>query len=150
MDEPEQVEWLPPQAAGAAPPPEFRPGPPPGVDPSWPPPAAPGADPPTTPGAAPPRPQGGTDKASLATGIAGLVMFVFPAGFGLVFIFNLPASIAAWALGRNAGERGRTGMILGIVGTIIGVVAIVGWGLGIAFSEELRSELEKAIEDGQR
>lgn len=142
MEEPQRVEWLPPQAAGAAPPPEFRPT---GVDPSWPPPAVPGAP-------APPRPAGagGTDVTSLVAGIAGLVLFVFPAGFGLVFLFNLPASIAAWIVGRNAGERGRTGMVLGIVGTVLGVLAIVGWAAAIALSPELRDELQKAIEEGRR
>ena len=139
MEEPEQVEWLPPQAAGAAPAPQFSPT---GVDPAWPPPSV---GPPPRPAARP-----GSDVPSLVAGIAGLVLFVFPAGFGLVFVFNLPASIMAWVLGRNAGERGRTGMVLGIVGTALGILAIVGWGIAIALSDDLRNQLQNAVEDGQR
>jgi hypothetical protein len=139
VEEPEQVEWLPPQAAGAAPAPQFGPA---SVDPAWPPPAV----------APSPRPAArpGSDVPSLVAGIAGLVLFVFPAGFGLVFVFNLPASIMAWVLGRNAGERGRTGMVLGIVGTALGILAIVGWGIAIALSDDLRNQLQNAVEDGQR
>jgi hypothetical protein len=96
-----------------------------------------------------PQQKTGSDLPSLVAGIAGLVLFVFPAGFGLVFLFNLPASVMAWVLGRNAGARGRTGMILGIVGTAIGVLAVVGWGIAIATSQELRDELSRAVESGQ-
>ena len=84
---------------------------------------------------------------------------MFPAGFGLVFVFNLPASIAAWVLGvkgkRNV-DTGRTGehrgqaqwgLVLGIIGVVIGVLAIVGWTLAIIFSDEVRDELRRSIED---
>jgi hypothetical protein len=138
MEEPEPVEWLPPQAAGAAPPPQFART---TVDPGWPPPAA---------GWPQPQPRSrSSDLWSLILGIAGLVLFVFPAGFGLVFVFNLPASIMAWVMGAKAGARGRAGMVLGIVGTVLGVLAIVAWGVAIAVSPELRDELSKAIEDGR-
>ncbi|MDX6697536.1 MAG: hypothetical protein QOE65_933 [Solirubrobacteraceae bacterium] len=144
MEEPDEVEWLPPQAAGATTPPHFRP---PTVDPSWPPPAVPGAQPPAAgPGGA----RSGTDVPSLIAGVAGLVLFVFPAGFGLVFLFNLPASILAWSMGRNAGPRGRTGKVLGIVGTVLGVLAIVAWAAAIALSDELRHDLRRAVEQGRR
>lgn len=137
MEEPEPVEWLPPQPAGAAPAPQFSPH---AVDPSWPPPAAP-----------PPAPRRSEQSELWATilGVAGLVLFVFPAGFGLVFVFNLPASIMAWVLGARARPRTSTGMVLGIVGVVLGVLAIVAWGIAIATSEELRDELRKAIEEGQ-
>jgi hypothetical protein len=98
---------------------------------------------------------------SLILGIAGLVMFIFPSGFGLVFIFNLPASIAAWVLGVrgkrrvDSGEthehrgRAQAGMILGIVGVVIGVLAIIGWALAIALSPDVRDELRRAFENGK-
>jgi hypothetical protein len=137
VEEPEQVEWLPPQAAGAAPAPQFSQA---TVDPAWPPPTVP----------APPRSRGDREPWSLILGVAGLVLFVFPAGFGLVFLFNLPASILAWSLGHNAGERGRTGKVLGIVGTVLGVLAVIGWGIAIALSDDLRHQLQDAVEEGQR
>jgi hypothetical protein len=40
-------------------------------------------------------------------------------------------------------------MILGIVGVVLGVLAIIGWALAIALSEEVRDELRRAFEDGQ-
>ena len=106
-------------------------------------------------------PGNGAAVASFILGIAGLVMFVFPSGFGLVFVFNLPCSIAAWVLGvrgRRRVDRGEThehrgraqaGMILGIVGVVLGVLAIIGWALAIALSQEVRDELRRAFEDGQ-
>ncbi len=135
MEEQEPVEWLPPQAAGAASPPQFTRA---GVDPSWP----------------PPRPhqparQGSSALWARILGVSGLLLFVFPAGFGLVFLFNLPASIMAWALGARSLPQGRTGMVLGIVGTVAGVLAIVAWGVAIAVSPELRDELGRAGEQGQ-
>ena len=137
MEEPEPVEWLPPQPTGAGAPPQFSPH---AVDPSWPPPAMP-----------PPAPARGDQSVLWSTilGIAGLVLFVFPAGFGLVFVFNLPASIAAWVLGARARPKGATGMVLGIVGVVLGVLAIAAWAVAIATSEELRDELRQAIEEGQ-
>jgi hypothetical protein len=158
VDEPEPVEWLPPQARGAAPPPQFAPT---AVDPAWPPPAAPV---PAVPAPAPARPGRGNPSArwSLIAGIGGLVLFVFPSGFGLVFIFNLPCSIMAWVLGRegrrraDAGEgpehggRAQAGMVLGIIGVVLGVAAIVAWAIAIATSEELRHQLSRAFEQGRK
>jgi hypothetical protein len=165
------------------------PAPPPPPYVQAPPPAGPPVHPPQPPGPPPPAPQGppvhqpppppawqqtpsapwphaygkppGNSQAvwSLILGVAGLVAFVFPAGFGLVFIFNLPASIAAWVLGiqgRRRVDRGQThehrrraqaGIVLGIIGVIIGVLAIVGWTLAIIFSDEVRDELRRSIED---
>lgn len=99
--------------------------------------------------------------ASLILGIAGLVLFVFPAGFGLVFVFNLPCSIAAWVMGvrgRRRVDRGEThehrgmaqaGIVLGIVGVVLGVLAIIGWALAIALSDDVRDELRRGFENGR-
>jgi hypothetical protein len=184
----ERIEWLPPEPAGDEPPrfdpdrpdpltqgapapPPYASAPPPAGPPVQPPPGPPvhGQPPPAwqqTPSAPWPHAYGkrvgnGSAIASMWCGIAGLVLFIFPAGFGLVFIFNLPASIAAWVLGvrgRRRVDRGethehrgaaQTGIILGITGVVIGVLAIIGWALAIAFSEEVRDELRRAIEEGQ-
>ncbi len=134
MEEQEPVEWLPPQAA-SGPAPQFSRT---AVDPRWPPPVAP-----------PPARRDASEPWSLVLGIAGLVLFVFPAGFGLVFIFNLPASIAAWVLGARARPRTTPGLVLGIVGAVLGVLALVAWGVAIALSEELRDELRRAVDEGR-
>jgi hypothetical protein len=174
MGDEERVEWLPPQAEGAHPAPRFDPdapdpltmpppSPPPAAPPApYPPPPSQQYPPPTgQPWPQPPRgPRRNTAAAiSLVSGIAGLVVFVFPAGFGLVFIFNLPCSILAWVYGvrgRRAVDRGYTherrgmaqaGLVLGIVGTVLGVLAIIGWAVAFALSEELRRELERQIEE---
>jgi hypothetical protein len=172
------VEWLPPEPAGEAPPrfdprvsDPLPPAPPPPAYTTAPPPTGPPVQPPTpawqqTPSAPWPHaygkaPGNGAAIWSLILGIAGLVMFIFPSGFGLVFVFNLPASVAAWILGvrgRRRVDRGEThehrgraqaGIILGIVGVVIGVLAIIGWALAIALSDEVRDELRRAFEDGQ-
>jgi hypothetical protein len=92
--------------------------------------------------------------AALSLGIAGLLLFVV-SGFGLVFILNLPCSILAWMLGvagMRRVDRGETtvrrgmaqaGMLLGVIGTVIGGLAIVAWALGFIFSEELRDEFQR-------
>ena len=163
------IEWLPP---GSEETPRFDQRAPDPLPPPPPPPAYTTAPPPSgppvqqTPSAPWPHAYGkapGNSQAiwSLIAGIAGLVLFVFPAGFGLVFVFNLPASITAWVLGVQARRRvdtGKThehrgqaqaGIVLGVIGVIVGVLAIIGWGLAIAFSEEVRDELRRAIEENQ-
>jgi hypothetical protein len=159
VDEPEPVEWLPPQAPGAAPPPHFAPT---AVDPAWPAPTAPAPAAPPVPAQARPGSTNASARWSLIAGIGGLILFVFPSGFGLVFIFNLPCSVMAWVLGRegrrraDAGEgpeyRGRVhaGMVLGILGVVLGVAAIIAWAIAIATSEELRNELSRAFERGRK
>jgi hypothetical protein len=94
--------------------------------------------------------------ASFTLGIAGFVMF-FVAGFGLIFFLNLPCSIAAWALGpqgvrkvdegKASGHRelAKAGRVMGIVGTVIGVVAIVAWALLIAFSPHVRHDVDDML-----
>jgi hypothetical protein len=158
------VEWLPPQAPGAQPPPGFDPERP---DPlAQPPPAAP-PSPPQGVGGPAPSPQSSAqppyplppappspprnDRAVLALllGVSGMVAFL-TARLGLLFFLNLPPAVAAWVIGaqaRNKVDRGETserrgmataGMVLGIVGTALGVLAMVGWGVGLALSPELR------------
>jgi Domain of unknown function (DUF4190) len=168
--------WLPPQAPGAAPPrrweslpeaPEVAPHPP--AD------SAPGPVPaprrPPAAGwwqeeAAPVQPQWGAARvaarpagngaavASLVLGVTGLLLFFF-AGFGLLFVLNLPCSIMAWIFGVQAKrklDRGETterrgmaqaGLALGVVGTIVGGLAIVAWALGFIFSDDLRDEFRR-------
>jgi len=110
---------------------------------------------------APTAPGNGHAVAALSLGIAGLVLFVV-SGFGLVFILNLPCSILAWMLGvtgMRRVDRGETtarrgmaqaGMLLGVIGTIIGGLAILAWALGFIFSEELRDELQREWDRRQR
>jgi hypothetical protein len=83
---------------------------------------------------------------------------------GLAFIFTLPCSIAAWLCAAqarariNAGElesgrgQAQAGYILGVIGVVLGVGAMVAWIALIAsgFSlEEFRDDLEREL-DRQR
>jgi len=181
--------FLPPQAPGGRPPPQFAPpGEAPDADhpaPATAPQPAPESTqeptPPTFGGYAPPAgaspPSGATPPSAprpvtgmpsdegngigitaFSLGIAGFVMFVF-SGFGLIFVLNLPFSIAAWILGpkgvrkvdegKTAQHRGlaQAGKVMGIVGTILGVVAVALWALLIAFSDDVRDELDRIIDD---
>jgi hypothetical protein len=100
--------------------------------------------------------------ASLVLGIAGLVTFVYPAGFGLVFVINLPCSVLAWVFGVQAmraddpgsaarqRSRAQAGKVIGIVGVILGVLAIVAWGLAIGLDDELRHRLIHELEKSNR
>lgn len=106
-------------------------------------------------------PGNGHAVAALSLGVAGLVLFVV-SGFGLVFILNLPCSILAWMFGvrgMRRVDRGETtarrgmaqaGMLLGVVGTVVGGLAIVAWALGFIFSEELRDEFQREWDRRQR
>jgi hypothetical protein len=77
--------------------------------------------------------------AALALGSAGLGVLFFSAG--ALFLLTLPASIAGWVLGRQAKERptGRdqanVAVIIGIVGTALGVIAAVAWILIISLTD---------------
>jgi hypothetical protein len=95
----------------------------------------------------------GAGIAAFSFGIAGLVLFVF-GGLGLLFVLNLPCSIAAWVLGprgeRNVDE-GRTaehrslahaGKVMGIIGTVLGIVAIIAWALLLALSPAVRDAFD--------
>jgi hypothetical protein len=61
--------------------------------------------------------------------------------------------------GKRKVERGETterrgmaqaGLALGVVGTIVGGLAIVGWALGFLLSEELRDEFQRQWDEQQR
>jgi len=77
-----------------------------------------------------PAPQRAVGVAPLSLGITGLAVLLF--SMGLLFVLSLPLSVSAWASGR-AGRR-RTppgaapmavaGEILGIVGTVLGCLAL--------------------------
>lgn len=151
-----ESQWLPPAAPGAqsvpvAPLTPAPPSPPPAPAPTAPPIGAPGPGQPLGPlPAAPPGPPP-NDRAVLALvlGIGGLVAF-FGARLGLIFILNLPPSIAAWVVGvqaRRRVDRGETdqhrglaqaGLVMGVIGTVLGVLAIVGWTLALTMSEDAR------------
>jgi len=106
-----------------------------------------------------PAPEAGNGLAttSLIFGMLGLLI-VLPS-LGLLFVFSLPFSIAAWvtgAVGRRNVASGLTkvgdglahaGIILGIVGVVLGVLGALVWVLLLAQSgwdlEELRRELER-------
>jgi len=76
--------------------------------------------------------------ASIALGGAGLFLLVM-VGFGLLFFLNLPCSILAWIFGvqgKRVVDRGESpqhrglaqaGMITGIVGVALGVLALIAW-----------------------
>jgi O-antigen ligase len=104
-----------------------------------------------------PEPGNGLATTSLVFGMLGLLI-VIPS-LGLLFLFSLPFSIAAWVtgtVGRRNVASGLTkvgdglahaGIILGIVGVVLGVLGALVWVLLLAGSgwdlEELRRELER-------
>lgn len=147
--------WLPPKSAGGRP-------------------TAPAAPAPEDPRSAPDRPavdarsptfvqpsaeqHNGQAIAALVLGIFGLVVLVL--SIGLLFIFALPCSVAAWIVGvrarrradrGEAGQRGlaQAGMILGLVGTALGAIALVGWTLLFALGSDVLEDLEDEL-DQQR
>lgn len=90
----------------------------------------------------PSRPTNGTAVAALVLGIAGIAVTLMFAGF--LFIVSIPCSIAAWVLGvkgkriaapdpnlepMRPGGRGlaQAGLITGIIGLVLAVLAIVFW-----------------------
>ena len=67
--------------------------------------------------------------AALVLGLVGLILFVV--SFGLLALVTVPISATAWGLGRSArrrgsGSRARAGEVLGIIGTVLGVVVLAG------------------------
>jgi hypothetical protein len=90
-------------------------------------------------GAHPPR--NGQAMASLGIGLAGVGLLVV--SVGLSFLVSLPCAIKAIALGRQGQRRAegegiggwraaRWGVVLGIVGCVLCVLAAVGWVLVVA------------------
>ena len=69
--------------------------------------------------------------AALATGAAGLGLLAFSAG--MLFVVTLPASIVGWVLGNRAkqadadSDQANVAVIIGIVGTVFGVIAAIVW-----------------------
>jgi hypothetical protein len=135
---PQQPYYAPP-GYGTPPPPYAYPpggqqGPPPGAHPGYPPYAF-----------SPPRPNHPQSTLALVLGICGLGGAVIACGLGLL------VSPFAWALGRNAlkeiqashGQLGgessaRTGMVLGIIGTVLLVLVVIGiviFGVLVAVSD---------------
>jgi hypothetical protein len=159
-DEPTTSGWLPPRAPGAQPAPRFEPAPP---EPER-------VDPPPAAAAAPPAPAadrptfvrtGGGETNGLALtalilGIIGVSLLVL--SLGVLFIVTLPCSIGAWicaaqarariAVGESSTGQGQAqaGFILGILGVVLGVMAMIGWIAALASGldlDELRQELER-------
>jgi hypothetical protein len=83
--------------------------------------------------------QSGRPVAALALGSAGLGVLVFTAG--ALFLLTLPASVAGWILGRQAkghetaSDQANLAVTIGIVGTVLGVIAAVVWIVIIAFTD---------------
>jgi uncharacterized membrane protein len=150
-DEPTSSGWLPPRAPGGEPPPRFEPAPP---EPE------PEAEPEPAVRRPPPVQQrsaqsNGLAVTALVLGIIGLTLLVIT--LGLAFVFTLPCSIAAWifsaqarariAVGETAAGRGQAhaAYILGVLGVVLGVMAMVGWIVAIASGldlDQLRQDLE--------
>jgi hypothetical protein len=160
-DEPTSSGWLPPRAPGGEPPPRFEPAPPePEPDPepepaapAWPP---PGADRPTFVRSRQATQSNGLAVTALVLGIVGLSLLVVT--LGLAFALTLPCSIAAWicsaqarariAVGETTAGRGQAqaAYILGVIGVVLGVMAMVGWIVAIASGldlDELQRDLER-------
>jgi len=84
------------------------------------------------PPAARPAAGNGTAVASLVTGLLAIFLLMF--SLGLLFMLTLPLSVTSWALGREARRSGnpnrrgmaRTGELLGIAGTALGVLLLGG------------------------
>lgn len=171
-DRPE-VEGLPARDAplagvptGPPPPPAYPQAPPPG--PYGPPPAPPVGGygyPQPQPGwyqPPPSRPTNGAAVAALALGIAGIVVTLFFLGF--LFIVSIPCSIAAWIFGvkgkkvaapdpmaepQRPGGRGmaQAGLICGIVGLVLAVLAIIFWVIIFTAADWNFEEFETAPDD---
>jgi Domain of unknown function (DUF4190) len=100
--------------------------------------------PPTWAQPAPAPPGNGQAIASLCLGAGGLFMLL--TGFGVLFFLNLPCSILAWVfgvIGKRRVDRGETdqhrglaqaGLIMGIIGTVLGLVALAAWIVFIALA----------------
>ncbi len=151
--------WLPPEAPGAgqAPPRRWdRPeaaAPAPSQQPQEPTPAPAFSQPPRGH-----EPSNGQAVAGLVCGILGLTVLLGTAG--LAFVVSLPLSICAWVFGikgqrradrGEAGHRGlgQAGWIMGLIGTILGVLAMIGWILLFALNDDLIEELERELEKNE-
>jgi hypothetical protein len=83
------------------------------------------------PGGTAPEPDARRAVVALAAGAAALGLLVFTAG--VLFFVTLPASIVGWVLGNKAKQLGarrdqaNVAVIMGVVGTIGGVIATIVW-----------------------
>jgi hypothetical protein len=169
-DEPQTGGWLPPRAPGGQEPPRFEPAPPEPEQPAtapWHPPVPQRAEerywgpapPPQPPSAAPATaaPSNGLAIAAVVLGIASIALLVL--SLGTSFIFSVPLSGAAWAIGARAKQHdpgpgpARTAAVIGMVGVGLGVASAVVWIilLSAGFSlEDLRDYLERKLEEQRR
>jgi hypothetical protein len=90
----------------------------------------------------PPVPgRGKNNRAVTALGLGAAGLAVLVTTVGALFIVSLPASIAAWILGRQAQrhetgrDQARVAVTIGIVGTVLGVIAAIAWILTTALSD---------------
>jgi hypothetical protein len=79
-----------------------------------------------------PAPDSSAATTALILGIVGLVLFAV--SFGFLSTLTLPVSATAWGIGRSARRRGvpgpaKTGMVLGMIGTALSLVALGGCAL---------------------
>jgi hypothetical protein len=155
-DEPTSSGWLPPRAPDAQPAPRFEPAPP---EPQRVEPAAPAAPPaaygPTFVKTGARSETNGLALTSLILGIVGVSLLVL--SLGILFILTLPCSIGAWicaaqarariAVGESSTGRGQAqaGYILGVLGVVLGVMAMIGWIAAIAAGLDL-NELQRELE----
>ena len=80
------------------------------------------------------RPRDGNATAALVCGIVALTLFVI--SFGMLAFISLPLSATAWGLGRSSRRAaqaagldsggGSAGEALGIIGTVLGMLALGG------------------------
>ena len=164
--------WLPPSAPGGQSPRRWDPEPPTPSEPAAPPATAPPSSPatPAPPVAAPPayapptafvqphppQPSNGQAVAGFVLGICGLAFLVL--SVGILFVVSLPCSVLGWIFGvkgrRRAdrdglGQRGlaQAGLIMGVIGTVLGVLALVGWILVFALGDFNFKDLETSPGD---
>jgi len=163
-DEPTASGWLPPRARGGEPAPQFEPAPPdPDPDPEleavagpvdpWP---HPVNHPVFTARTA--EPTNGLATTSLVLGILGLVILIPTVGAG--WFLSLPCSISAWVIGvqgRAQVSKGITatgdgtahaGVILGIVGVVIGMIA-AAVSIALLLAGYDLEDLRRVLEDQQ-
>jgi hypothetical protein len=108
------------------------------------------------------RPRTGSNPlaiTALVLGIIGIGLLLLSAGLG--FVIALPCSIAAWICGSHARNRIAAGeakgsygqahaaYILGIMGVVLGVIAMIGWLIAIAAGvspTELQEDLQRELD----
>lgn len=160
--------WLPPTESRDAPagPPAHPPSP--GTYPTAPPPTQ-AAPPPTyaqgqphaAPHAVPREPGNGEATAALVLGIIAIVLVVPLGIFAITLPLALICAVIAIVLGRSGRrkvDRGQTsqkrgqaqaGFIMGVVGTVLAVLAILGFVLLGTLSEDFQRDFQRGFESQQ-